>query len=165
MNDNFKKCKSQNSFKSKSIKNQYLPKVVVQEYLIHHQMVNQVVWVWQEVSMKIVQIHSWQLLVVSNGNSHGVELIRSSGLTQRAKDYIAVKYRIVWKWCSVDSIEEKLSEAWTGEFLANTDINISHLRTLDVHQMNSLIIATKCSFDNSQIHLAIWLKDMNSIVQ
>ena len=46
------KCKSQNSFKSKSIKNQYLPKVVVQEYLIHHQMVNQVVWIWQDNSIQ-----------------------------------------------------------------------------------------------------------------
>ena len=44
------KCKSQNSVKSRSIKNQYLPKVVVQEGLIHHQMVNQVIWVWQDNS-------------------------------------------------------------------------------------------------------------------
>ena len=47
--------------------------------------------------MEIVQVHSWQFLVVSNGNSHGVELVRLNRLTQRAKDYIAVKYRIVWK--------------------------------------------------------------------
>ena len=46
------KCKSQNSVKSKSIKNQYLPKVVVQEGLIHHQMVNQVTWVWQDNSIQ-----------------------------------------------------------------------------------------------------------------
>ena len=114
--------------------------------------------------MEIVQVHSWQFLVISNGNSHGVDLISLNRLTQRAEDHITVQYRIVRKYCSVDSSKEILSKAWTGELLANTDIHISHLRTLNVHQMNSLIIATKCSFDNPQIHLVIWLKDIHPIV-
>ena len=76
------KCKSQNSFKSKSIKNQYLPKVVVPEGLIHHQMVNQVIWVWQDNSIRGFY-----------GNSAG--------------SFLATPYGQQWQqpWCRADQIK------------------------------------------------------------
>ena len=60
--------------------------------------------------MEILQVHSWQFLLVSNSNSHRIDLIRSNRFTQGAEDHVTVKYRILRKCCSVDSSEEILSK-------------------------------------------------------
>ena len=53
--------------------------------------------------------------------------------TEGTKNHVAVQHRVLREGSSMNSGVKILTKSWASELLANTDIDGSHLWTLNIH--------------------------------
>ena len=92
--------------------------------------------------MEILEVHAWQLFVVSNSCGESVQLVDLNGWRQWGEDNVTVQHRVLWEDSSMNTIEKEISESLASKFLPNTNVDESNLGTLYVDWMYCLEIAT-----------------------